>query len=88
MSEHIFNQLAAEYGELVHHGQQDLAAWVADVRGRVFEAAKRRSRDGVRETFYPAGEAPSYLLIKGLLAVAYATGMADHGLPGPPPLAN
>jgi hypothetical protein len=60
-------------------------AYCADVHGRVWYAAKVRGREdeGITENFYPPGRSPGGRFMKALLAVAYATGMAAHGLPGP-----
>jgi hypothetical protein len=64
-------------------------AWYADVHGRVWFAAKRRSDpDKISESFYPPGKALRGSFVNGLLAVAYATGMVSYGLPGPPSMAN
>lgn len=62
---------------------ESAVAWCADIHGRVWTAAKVRGKDGISESFYPPGKAPGGQLIRGLLAVAYATGMASHGLPPP-----
>ena len=62
---------------------ESACAWCADVHGRLWTAAKRRDREGISEEFYQPGRTPGGQMIKGLLAVAYAAGMADHGLPGP-----
>lgn len=59
-------------------------AWVADVHGRLWSAAKMRNRPGrISETFYQPGQAPGGQMIRGLLAVATATGVMGYGLPGP-----
>ena len=64
-------------------------AWCADVHGRLWAATKRRSQPGVvHETFYAPGKAPGGQMIRGLLAVAYSTGMMAYGLPGPSWVAN
>jgi hypothetical protein len=67
---------------------ESCVAYCADIHGRLFTAGKRRGHDGITEEFYPPGKGLGGRMVKGLLAVAYACGMADHGLPGPPPLAN
>lgn len=65
-----------------------VCAWCADVHGRLWSADKRRDTGEVRERFQPPGLThagqPSFdePVIAGLLAVAYATGMQHHGLPG------
>ena len=59
-------------------------AYCADVHGRLWYAVKTRSEPGVVvEHFCPPGKTPGGQMIRGLLAVAYATGMKVHGLPGP-----
>lgn len=65
-------------------------AYVADVHGRLWSAVKRRGREEeISENFYPPGpHQPGGQLIRGLLSVAYATGMLCHGLPGPASLTN
>jgi hypothetical protein len=58
--------------------------WVADVHGRLWSATKARDNPGrIHEVFYQPGRAPGGHLVKGLLRVAYATGMSAWGLPGP-----
>jgi hypothetical protein len=64
-------------------------AWCADVHGRLWAATKRRSKPGeIHEQFYAPGKAPGGQMIRGLLAVAYSTGMMAYGLAGPPWMAN
>lgn len=60
---------------------ESAVAWVADIHGRLWCAAKIRGRDGISETFYAPGRAPGGQLINGLLAVARATATAGFGLP-------
>jgi hypothetical protein len=67
---------------------ESCVAYCADVHGRVWTAAKVRGREGISETFYQPGRTPGGQLIRALLAIAYATGMTDYGLPGPGSLAN
>ena len=62
---------------------ESAVAWCADVHGRVWTAAKVRGRDGITEKFYAPGRSPGGHMIRGLLSVAYATGMLAWGLPGP-----
>lgn len=58
-------------------------AWVADVHGRVWSAAKpRRGPVVITERFYPPGKVPGGQAVAGLLSVAYATGVTAYGLPG------
>lgn len=58
--------------------------WVADIHGRLRSAAKTRTEpDRIHEHFYQPGRTPGGPFIRGLLRVAYATGMLGHGLPGP-----
>jgi hypothetical protein len=65
-------------------------AYLADVHGRLWTAGKRRDHEGeISENFYPPGpRQPGGQMVKGLLAVAQATGMVVHGLPGPANLWN
>lgn len=59
-------------------------ALAADIHGRLWTATKTRAEpDRIREVFCQPGRAPGGRLIDGLLAVAYAAGVAGHGLPGP-----
>lgn len=59
-------------------------AWVADVHGRLWSAAKVRNRPGgISEAYYQPGSTPGGQMIRGLLAVATATGVMAYGLPGP-----
>jgi hypothetical protein len=58
-------------------------AYCADIHGRLWAAGKRRDGEGISEAFYPPGRGLGGQMVKGLLAVAYACGMADYGLPGP-----
>jgi len=60
-------------------------AWVADIHGRVWSAEKIRGREdeGIREQYHAPGQTPGGHMIRGLLAVAYATGVMGHSLPGP-----
>jgi hypothetical protein len=60
-------------------------AWVADVHGRLWQATKRRDHEGEIEVkFHPPGPSqPTGQMIRGLLAVAQATGTVVHGLPAP-----
>lgn len=59
-------------------------AWAADIHGRLWSAAKTRTDPGhIHEVFYQPGRAPHGQMIDGLIAVAYATGVIGHGLPGP-----
>jgi hypothetical protein len=59
-------------------------AWCADIHGRTWTAAQRRSEPGViHEHFYAPGRSPGGWMLRGLLAVAYATGVTAYGLPGP-----
>jgi hypothetical protein len=59
--------------------------WAADVHGRLWSATKRRGDESgyIHEVFYQPGRAPGGTAIRGLLEVAYATGMSAWGLPGP-----
>lgn len=63
------------------------SAWVADIHGRLWFAEKERDNPGhVREVFYrPGATLPAFggPVIDALLAVAQATGVLCHGLPGP-----
>ncbi len=63
-------------------------AWCVDIHGRAWTAAKRRGREGITEHFYQPGQVPGGQFMRALLTVAYASGMADHGLPGPQNLMN
>lgn len=64
-------------------------AYCADVHGRVWAATKRRSKPSeINEEFYAPGKAPGGQMMKGLLTVAYGTGMMAYGLSGPPWMAN
>jgi hypothetical protein len=59
-------------------------AWAADIHGRLWSAAKTRTNpDRIQEAFYQPGRAPRGQMIRGLLTVAYATGVIGHGMPGP-----
>jgi hypothetical protein len=65
---------------------ESAVAWCADVHGRLWSAAKIRGREdkGISESFYQPGRAAiGGRMVKGLLSVAYATGMKAWGLPGP-----
>jgi len=56
-------------------------AWCADIYGRLWSATKTRGDEKVSERFYPPGkDRPSGQMIRGLLAVAAATGVTAHGL--------
>jgi len=62
------------------------SAWVADIHGRLWSAAKTRQDPGtIHEMFYRPGKAPGGQMITGLLAVAEATGIMYHGMPGARP---
>ena len=63
--------------------RESATAWCADVHGRLWNATKIRDAPGISERFYQPGRAPGGRLIRSLLSVAYATGMSEHGLPGP-----
>lgn len=64
--------------------EESVIVWCADVHGRVWAAAERRSEPGViHEHFYAPGKTPGGQMVRGLLAVAYATGVKAYGLPGP-----
>ena len=66
-------------------------AWCADIHGRLWEATKRRTQPNViTEHFYPPNtpNQPGGQMIRGLLSVAYSTGMMANGLPGPSWVAN
>ncbi|HEX3962154.1 MAG TPA: hypothetical protein VHZ03_36920 [Trebonia sp.] len=59
-------------------------AYCADVHGRMWAATKTRSKpDVIEENFYPPGKHLSGQMIRGLLTVAYTTGVKAYGLPGP-----
>ena len=60
-------------------------AYCADIHGRLWVAAKRRDKPGeISENFYAPGNPKiGGQMVKGLLAVAYTTGMTAWGLPGP-----
>lgn len=59
-------------------------AWAVDVHGRMWAATKTRDNPGrIHEVFYQPGRAPGGSAIRGLLRVAYATGVSFWGLPGP-----
>lgn len=83
------NQFQADRLGRTFHTRPDAVetavAWCADVHGRMWTAAKVRSQeDQIQEEFYQPGRSPlGGQMIRGLLAVAYATGIRDHGLPGP-----
>ena len=60
-------------------------AWVADIHGRLWSAAKTRQRpEVVDEAFYRPGKSPGGPLIAGLIAVAESAGIRYHGCPGVP----
>jgi hypothetical protein len=61
------------------------ALWVicADVYGRIWVATKLRREGKIHEQFHPPDQPPAGQLVRGLLAVAYATGTSHYGLPGP-----
>lgn len=69
---------------------ESCTAWCADIHGRLWCASKVRSEPGhISESFYPSGQVKlGGQFIRGLLSVAYTTGMMYHGLPGPPSMAN
>jgi len=82
---------AARIGRTFHRHPERIEtaiAWCADIHGRLWAAATRRGKDGISENFYPPGKAPGGLMVGGLLACAYATGMSAWGLPGPIGLMN
>jgi hypothetical protein len=82
---------AARRGRTFHEMPEAIEsclAYCADVHGRLWTAGKRRDKDGITEAFYPPGKGLSGQMVAGLLAVAYATGMVDYGLPGPGSMAN
>jgi hypothetical protein len=59
-------------------------AYAADIHGRVWCATHTRADpDRIDEAFYPPGRTPAGQMIRGLIAVAYGTGVIGHGLPGP-----
>lgn len=63
---------------------ESVIAYCADIHGRLWSATEVRGRPGeITENFYPPGKALGGQMIRGLLAVAYTTGMKAHGLPGP-----
>lgn len=64
---------------------ESVMAYCADIHGRLWAAAKRRDKPGeISENFYPPGSGKiGGQMVRGLLAVAYGTGMVAHGLPGP-----
>jgi hypothetical protein len=64
--------------------REEFAAWVVDVHGRGWRAGHYRDDPGViSEKYHPPGTLPSTVMLRGLLQVAYATGMAAYDLPGP-----
>jgi hypothetical protein len=79
---------AARLGRTFHklpEATEACTAWVADIHGRLWAATKTRDKPGeIQEKFYPAGKVTvGGHLIDGLIAVAQATGISYHGLPGP-----
>jgi hypothetical protein len=64
-------------------------AWAADIHGRLWFAQKDRGDPPgqVAEAFYRPGSPrmPGGTAIRALLAVAEATGILCHGIPGQPP---
>jgi hypothetical protein len=80
---------AARKGRTFHEqpgAVESCIAWVADIHGRLWSAAKTRDQpDKIREAFYRPGQAPGGQMIRGLLAVAKATGILCHGMQPPGP---
>ena len=58
-------------------------AWVADVHGRLWQAAMIRGRDGIHENFYAPGRARRGGITDALIQAACVTGIAS-GLTAPP----
>jgi hypothetical protein len=79
-------QLLADHRARALHERPDAVetciALCADVHGRVWEAVKQRPGGVIRETAYEPGRCPGGHMMKGLLDVAYAAGMACQDLPG------
>jgi len=79
---------AARRGRTFHEqpeAVESCIAWVADIHGRLWSAAKTRNDpEQVREAFYRPGDAPGGHMIRGLLAVAHDAGIRYHGMPGMP----
>jgi hypothetical protein len=78
---------AARVGRTFHlmpGAVETCTAWVADIHGRLWAASKTRDNpEYVHEVFYrPGGRQPGGSSIEGLLAVARATGIRYHGMPG------
>jgi hypothetical protein len=78
----------ARLGRTFHQlpqAREQAIAYCADIHGRLWSAAKVRGReaDGISEHFYQPGRGLGGQMIRGLLAVAYATGELAWGLPGP-----
>jgi hypothetical protein len=77
---------AARVGRTFHEmpgAVETCSVWVADIHGRLWSAVKTRKHpDHVDEAFYRPGKAPGGQMITGLLAVAHATGIRYHGMPG------
>lgn len=78
-------------------GQRDDAveacmAMACDVTGRIYQATKYRNDGSIREEqIEPLGSgvlSAGGQMTRALRGIAYATGMAEWGLPGPPGLAN
>jgi hypothetical protein len=79
---------AARKGRTFHEqpeAVESCIAWVADIHGRLWSAAKTRDHpDEVHESFYRPGKAPGGHMIRGLLAVAETAGIRYHGMAGIP----
>ena len=79
----------ARLGRTFHElpgAQEVCAAYCADVHGRLWSAVKRRGNPGeISEHFYPphSPRQPGGLVVNALLSIAYTTGTARYGLPGP-----
>jgi len=60
------------------------AVWCVDVHGRGWRAYHYEDTPGViLEEYFQAGTMPDTGMLRGLLRVAYATGMLAHDLPAP-----
>jgi hypothetical protein len=84
--EHARHRAAVDAGRIASlpYARVMFAVWCVDVHGRGWRAYHFEDDPGVIcEEYFQAGTIPATGMLRGLVRVAYATGMIAHGLPGP-----
>jgi hypothetical protein len=72
------------FSELPWH-REVYSAWVVDINGRAWLAYKYRDDETceIHQAQFRPGSLPSSDMLRGLVAIAYKTGVQYYGLPGP-----